>query len=219
MPLKLEMETGDVTLIGKGKPAASTVPVRKFAIEYDLDLCYTLSFDGRHVRVQQNDVTDLFAQVAQHSTVEWKYSKEPEIRSAFDPLNRILQVINSTPAYQLFLAGFQIADTVGVFNLDTVHQVAIVESFHNLVGSLVWSFGKKGSLFFLPEGYVTPEVIPELIANNKLLSINLFSLADEKDSLLENKLCVPYATPIGFNTAVQPETEATWRRINDLVSQ
>jgi hypothetical protein len=135
-------------------------------------------------------------------------------------LNRILQVINSTPAYQLFLAGFQIADTVGFFNLDTVHQDAIVDSFHYLVGNLVWTFGKKGRLFFLPDGYLTDGVTrTELLANSKLFSVDLFSIADGQASHLENKLCVPYATPIGFNTAIQPATEATWRRINHLISQ
>lgn len=32
-----------------------------------------------------------------------------------------------------------------------------------------------------------------------------------------HKLFVPYATPIGFNTQVQPKTEEAWRRISDLI--
>jgi hypothetical protein len=74
-----------------------------------------------------------------------------------------------------------------------------------------------GRLFFIPEGYVTGRVEVELMANGKLLAVDLFTGDMGHQSHIDRRLFVPYATPIGFNTKVLPETEDAWQRISDLV--
>lgn len=219
MAIRLELATRDVTLLPESRPAPApdAAPERLFVILHSAN-GYSLEFDGRRVLVPDAEIESLFTMISEHTSVEWRHSRDPEIQATFRPLNRVLQCINSTPSYQLFLAGFHVADAIGMFNLDQVQLPAIADSFRYLVGNLEWSRGKKGRLFFLPEGYVpSDEVRLELMANGKLVSTNLYTGDTDPDHHVDNKEFVPYATPIGFNTRVSVDTEATWRRISDLM--
>ena len=214
-----ELYARDVTLLlaARPTPAPDAAPERAFLISHGAD-GYTLDFDGRRASVPNDAMQDLLVKVAEGAPAEWRYSSDPAIQTTFRPLNRILQCINSTPSYQLFLAGFHIGDAIGLFDLGRVCEPAIADSFRHLVGSLPWPHGRKGRLFFIPEGYVTtPEVELELMANGKVVSADLFTGEGEPTSHVEHKLFVPYATPIGFNTRVAPETVEAWIRISDLV--
>ncbi len=57
------------------------------------------------------------------------------------------------------------------------------------------------------------------MANGKLFSSFLAHGEDSNESLEAEKLYVPYATPIGFNTRVERETTETWREISNLIQR
>lgn len=219
MSLKLELNAMDVTQLpdSRGDAEPDDVPLHKFEIAHDGN-GYRLEFDGNAATVPANDICDLLQQVATTTSTDWKHSSDPEIQATFRPLNRILQRINSTPTYQLFLSGFHIGDTIGLFDLEALGQEAIADSFRYLVGNLPWHGGKKGRLFILPEGYVaSTEIRRELMANGKIFCADFWVGVDDRQSHIESKDVVPYATPIGFNTRVSNQTKEAWRRICDLV--
>ena len=197
MAILFELHARDVTLLPAARPAPApdAAPERAFLISHGAD-GYTLDFDGRRASVPNDAMQDLLVKVAEGAPAEWRYSSDPAIQTTFRPLNRILQCFNSTPSYQLFLAGFHIGDAIGLFDLGQVCEPAIADSFRHLVGSLPWPHGRKGRLFFIPEGYVTtPEVELELMANGKVVSADLFTGEGEPTSHVEHKLFVPYAQP------------------------
>jgi len=107
-----------------------------------------------------------------------------------------------------------------MLSLDVVAPETVPDSFQYLVGNLPWPRGKQGRLFILREGTVAdPVVRNELIANGKLFESQLFCGDEGRMQHTAEKLIVPYATPIGFNTRVNPQTEEAWRRICDFVRQ
>lgn len=218
MAIRVLLRARDVTLLPESRPAAAleAVPERQFALGVGAD-GYSLEFDGRRASVLIEDMRHLFTRVLDGTPVEWRYSSNSEVRTVFEPLARILPCLNTTPAYQLFLAGFHIADTIGLLTSPTIHETGIIASFRYLVGPLVWPYGKKGRLFFLPEQTVTPQVATELIANGKLFSATILTEGWKPTEPIEVKLFIPYATPIGFNTHVGPETEDAWRKIGEML--
>ena len=146
MGFRLEVTARDVTLLPETRPAPSpeAAPVRCFHIEHGGN-GYQLSFDGRRALVPDDAVYDLLTKVAEGSRVEWQHSSDESIRSTFRPLHRILQGLNSTPSYQLFLSGFHIGDAIGMFDLAQVEEQSISDSFRYLVGPLLASRGKKAT--------------------------------------------------------------------------
>lgn len=219
MAIRLDLYARDVTLLPESRPAPApdAAPERKFVISHG-NAGYQLEFDGRRATVPDAAIRDLLRQVIETTSVDWRHSSDPSIQATFRPLQRIVQCINSTPSYHLFLAGFHVGDSIGMFDLAQLATPAIADSFRYLVGNLRWPRGKKGRLFCIPEGYVNSDAARmELMANGKLFAADLFIGDDEPTSHVANKLLVPYATPIGFNTRVATETEETWRRISDLM--
>lgn len=222
MAIRLELRARDVTLLPETRPAPDPAmsPERHFFITHGTN-GFELTFDGRRVNVPNDHMVDLLAKVSSGTSVDWRHSRNPDIQATFRPLDRVLTCLNSTPSYQLFLAGFHIADTIGVFDYEVLQQPAIEDSFRYLVGNLPWQReGKKGALFALPEAYVQgADVILELMANGKLFSADLYSGDQIPDHHINNKLFVPYATPIGFNTRVSADTELAWRRVSELIQR
>lgn len=218
MAIRLQLHARDVTLLPDGRPATDpkVVPERAFAFSHDAG-GYHLAFDGQAVTVLDSAMGNLLARVVAGTPTDWQYSSDSDTQQTFRPLNRILQRLTSTPAYQLFRAGFDIGDAIGMFDLDQVREPAIADSFRYLVGIVRGGFGRKGRLFFVPDGYVPEEVEFELVANGKLDSADLFDGDPHANSHVAHKLFVPYATPIGFNTKVGADTERAWRRISDLI--
>lgn len=218
MAIFLDLRARDVTLLPDERPAPDfdAAPERSFNIYRGPD-GYRLEFDGRHAMVPRDAILNLLARVSEGTSVEWRYSKDPAIQATFRPLNRIIQSINSTPAYQLFLAGFHIGDTIGMFEPAMIAEPAVVDSFRYLVGNLPWPQGKKGRLFFLPEDYVTADAEQELRGNGKLFSVDLYTGDGDRRSHVTHKVCVPYATPMGFNTKIVDQTENAWRRVSELI--
>ncbi|WP_197998424.1 hypothetical protein [Gimesia maris] len=79
--------------------------------------------------------------IVEHSSYEWQHSRNPDIQATFRPLSRIVNLINSTPSYQIFLAGFQIAESIGFFDLNQIAEPAMEDSYRYLVGNLSWTSG------------------------------------------------------------------------------
>ncbi|MGA2443673.1 MAG: hypothetical protein ACLQNE_39120 [Thermoguttaceae bacterium] len=218
MAIRLDLHTRDVTLLPEARPAPdpAAAPERDFTVAHD-DHGYALQFDGRRVTVPDDAIQDLLTRVIEGTTVEWRYSRDSANQATFRPLNRILQRLNSTPSFQLFLAGFHIGDSIGMFDYGQIGEPAVADSFRYLVGNLPWAGGKRGRLFFIPDGYANAVVELELMANGKVVAADLYTGDAEPTDHIEHKLFVPYATPIGFNTQVRPETEQAWRQISDLI--
>ncbi len=221
MPVRIEVRARDVTLLPETRPAPEpdAAPERRFDIQ-NSQTDYRLSFDGRRAAVPRNEMYGVLQKVAEGTRIEWQHSTNPEVRLTFQPLNRILQCLNSTPSYQLFIAGFHIGDAIGIFEPDQIDDQVVLDSFSYLVGALQAMSGKKGRLFFIPDGYVaTNQIRLELLGNGKLFSADCFRVDDAGNQHVGNKMFVPYATPMGFNTRVGRETEEAWRRIADLVQK
>jgi hypothetical protein len=221
MDFQLELRARDVTLLPATRPAAcpQDAPERTFIIAHD-EGGYRFAFDGRPAAIPDSDVHELLTKVTDGTRVEWEYSRDTATRTTFRPLDRILQSLNSTPAYQLFIAGFHLGNAIGIFDLSQVNAQSLRDSFLYLVGPLSATRGKKGQLFFLPEGYVaTPEIKLELMANGKLFCAIFFTINAQDVHHEGEKLFIPYATPIGFNTQISEAAKMAWTRISDLVSK
>ena len=180
MSMQLQLNARDVTLLPERRPAdiaTEDVPEHRFQIQHDETSGYALEFDNHRVIVPDDHMTQLFLGVSNASRLLefWEHSRDNIIQSTFRPLNRIIQCLKTTPSYQLFLAGFHIADAIGMLSLDVVDHATVPESFRYLVGNLPWLRGKKGRLFVLPRGAVTdPMVRSQLIANGKLFEATFF---------------------------------------------
>ena len=219
MGIRLNLYASDITKLPEPRPAPhdSLTPQLEFSIQID-QAGIELSYNSSKARVSYEDFLDLAKQISVTTRIDWEYSKDSKVESTFRPLNRIIKCIDSTPSYQLFLAGFHIAETIGLLSLRDVSIESIPDSFRYLVGNVPWPAGKKGSLFFLREGEVQDqEIQKELFTNGKIFSCQLVCGDDSHSSIHELKLFVPYATPIGFGTKVGENTKVEWRRIVDFV--
>jgi hypothetical protein len=224
MGFRLELHARDVTLLPETRPAPPPLaaPERIFVIEHDAatEAAYRFSFDGRRAAVPDAAVPDLLSKVFDGTRVTWQHSSDADMRATFRPLDRILQSLNSTPSYQLFLAGFHVGDAIGLFDLQHVDEQSLRDSFRYLVGSLSAMRGKKGHLFFLPDGYIaTPEIKLELMANGKLFWAIIWTSDGQGSHVDAEKLFIPYVTPIGFNTQISEAAKTAWTRISDLASK
>jgi hypothetical protein len=219
--MKLLLHASDVTLLQDSRPSPNPldVPSHSFEILHD-QRGYTLTFDSHCVAVQDAEMSRLFRSISDTTHVDWEHSKDVEIQNTFGPLNRVIKCLTTTPSYQLFLAGFHIADAIGMLDLALVDHDTVSDSFRYLVGNLPWLRGKKGRLFILREGDVSDQIVrQELIANGKLFAVQYWDGDLDRTSLVDEKLAVPYATPIGFNTHVGSQTEQKWRDIVAFVRQ
>jgi hypothetical protein len=217
MSIRLDLRAHDVTLLPNPGPSQdpALAPERTFLLTFDTH-GYALEFDHRKVGVPAAEMNRLLSMVLSHMPLEWR-SADPDVRDTFRPMMRIIQRVNSTPSSHLFLAGFHIGDAIGLFDTTQVADSAIADSFRYLVGTLSWARGKKGELFFLPSDFVeNVQTQQELLANGKLFRAALWHGENGSEHHIDDKLFVPYETPIGFNTRIQPDTAETWRRISRL---
>ena len=218
MIFSLTLRIGDVTRLASPRPAlhSKDSPMRVFTVART-DSDFKFDFDGQSVTVPFQEIPKLLVRIDDGTLIDWQNSRDPEIQTIFRPFNRVLQRLDSTPAYQLFLAGFHICESIGLFDFSYIPEAAIEDSFRYLVGYLTWPNGRNGKLFFLPDDIVDQSIENELIANSKIGSVELIGILGDAHSILGRKLYVPYANPIGFNTKVDRETEVKWQRINELM--
>ena len=199
----VQVETGDVTL---RSPA-----LRRFRLRADRPLTgIDLAFDGEQAHVDAKDWCALLDQVKTRSLSRWKHTRM-EVPMGQPDVQALLSLVGNTPAYQLFLAGFDISEAVEL--VSQLPERVVLRRAIGLSGRLP-SITGSGGLFFLPDGLVDDEADAaargELVLNNKLCSMQL----DAGEAV--ERYYIPYATPIDFTTRVGPQTRALWDRVRDF---
>lgn len=200
------LETGDVTLRA---PA-----LRHFRLEADrppveVRLCY----DDQTARIEVADWPALLDQVRERSLSRWKHTRmDPPMG---DPdMQNLLAGVSNTPAYQLFLAGFDISEAVGL--VGDLPERTVLRRAIALSGRLP-SLAGQGGVFFLPDVLVgegtDPAPLDELILNNKLCRLTVGAGDTPGGPVV--KYYVPYATPLDFTTPVSRQTRELWDRVRD----
>lgn len=198
MNLLLSLETGDVTSETKG--------TRRFHVEVDRPpTTVALSLADRSGRIAFDDWLPLVEQIQAKELV--KRHSPDSLKPPLSLIPSVIQEIKSTPTYQLFLAGVDVAERIDLVSESPPESV---KRRFLLLDKWLPSATGAGGLFFLPAdvaaGY-PPHLVQELILNNKLC---LAAFADTR------RLYVPYATPIGFITRVSREAEGLWDEIRAL---
>lgn len=199
---RMQVQTGDVT--------KKTPEMRNFRLETDRPLTeIVLSFDGHEARLEGGRWPALLEQVKTRSLSRWKHPRiVPPLGNS--DVQVLLSVVSNTPAYQLFLAGFDIAEAVRL--VSDLPERAILRRAIALSERLPSPLG-SGSLFFLPDAVLDEEVehscLDELVLNNKLCRLRI----DSGESL--EKYYIPYATPIDFTTPISEQTRQLWERVRD----
>lgn len=222
MEIQLNLCATDVTKLPNPRPAAiaTELPQLNFSIHLGPYGC-KITYNANSVTVTYEQLLDLAGKVATTTRVDWERPANDEIETTFRPIERITNCIDSTPSYQLFLSGLHIAEVIGMLSLTDVPIESVPASYrYNLLGNTPWPSGKKGRLFFVREGDVADgEVQHQLMANGKLFSVNMVTIDEAGMHQLDEKLFVPYVTPIGFNVKVNEITKDAWKRISDFVRQ
>lgn len=199
---RLQLQTGDVT--------RSPLHLRIFEMEAGRPLAQViLSFDGRTAQVAAALWPTLLEQVRIRSLSHWKHARMAPPMGQSD-MQELLSVVGNTPAYQLFLAGFDFAEAVGLVR--ELPERIVLRRAIALTERLPSVLGTKG-LFVLPDSLldedVEREVLEELVRNNKLCRLHV----DSGEQL--EKYYIPYATPIGFATPVSERAKQLWDRVRD----
>jgi hypothetical protein len=133
----------------------------------------------------------------------WPDSLQPPLQTIL----KVVQQIRSTPTYQLFLAGIDIAERI---DLISEGSPEIVQRRFKTLDNWVSSVTGAGGLFFVPESvssHFAPEATNELLQNNKLCTAEFTDL---------KRFYVPYATPIGFILPVSRDAENVWDEVRTL---
>lgn len=219
---KLLLNANDVTLSSKSSSqlAGTRDVTRSFEISR-INTGYEFVFDGAKCAVADLKMPLILKQVFSQSGLGLALDVSDEPESQIRQFNRILSRINSTPAYHLFLAGFHISNTVGLFDRTEIAGKDVAASFRYLVGPVRWpGKPKSGLLFFLPDEYVSEEDCKALMKNGKVFKAEFFELTnDNSTSIDEPKYFLPYAQPIGFQTEVPQSTKSAWERICNLTHE
>jgi hypothetical protein len=196
--MRLILKTGDVT--GEQKS------VRSFRIDVDRPpTSVQLSLSDVEGALAFDDWPALVEKVQQNELVKRRFSEGLPF-----PLSAISAVVNqiqSTPTFQLFLAGVDIAERIDLASESSLENV---KRRFLLIDKWMPSITGAGGLFFVPADMASqfqPRAVLELLQNNKLGEV-----------VLENvkRYYIPYATPIGFLSKSSPKSEELWDEIRNL---
>jgi hypothetical protein len=201
MARRLELTTGDITL--------SAPRMRSFSILVeDAPDEVELHFDNVSTHVCHSDWPELLAQVKTRSLAKWKFTNMSPPMGEPD-FQRLLAEVNNTPSYQLFLAGFDIAETVGLAS-NREDQIVLSRCI-SLSMRIPSAVGPKG-LFFLPDAFADTlgaDVIKELVESNKLCKVTALVASFQPIT----KYYIPYATPIDLIASATPAARNAWDRV------
>jgi len=196
--LLLSLETGDVTTEMKG--------VRNFQVEADRPLTRVrLSLSDAEDHIGFDAWPNLVAQVKDNELV--KRHSPGDLQPPLSEIANVIQQIKSTPTFQLFLAGIDIAERIDLVSESPAETVKRRFKFLN---KWVPSVTGAGGLFFVPEEMSVQfhsKAAHDLLLNNKLCSA---AFGDMK------RYYIPYATPIGFILNASREAETLWDEIRTL---
>jgi hypothetical protein len=176
----LKLQTGDVTEPSTGR--------RTFSISASI---VTFTFEEFSAELQPADWPAFVEQIKTRSLARWKYSGKMPAPLGNAAFQRLLNQVNSTPSYQLFLASVDIAEYVRL--VTESDDRAVWSTCRSLSGPIRSTLGPL-RLFFLPDTLVTEAdtaEAKELIDKNKLCELQ--AEIATYDPL--KKYYMPYQTP------------------------
>jgi hypothetical protein len=199
---RIQLQTGDIT--------HQPFKLREFALEARRPLSQILlAFDGREACIQASQWPSLLEQVKLRSLSRWKHPRMP-LPMGQAEMQELLSAVDNTPAYQLFLAGFDLAETLALVS-ELPERVVLRRAI--VLEERVPSTIGPGGLFVVPvsllEETVEAESINELVRNNKLCRLHV-----EAGETVE-KYYIPYATPVGFPASASIRAKQLWERLRD----
>lgn len=153
----------------------------------------------------------LVAQVATRSLHEWQYIFPYPAPLGNPQVRRVIQRIDSTACFQLFLASVEISELLRI----VAEPLHVPMRFAGLSGVFTRLGGNHG-LYFPPQDLIAataPAVLNELIRNNKLCSMRIVS--DDPNLELETAY-VPYATPNTLSARMTPDANRLWVEVRRL---
>ena len=180
----------------------------------------TIAFDEpcAEIRIQMDDAVGviirdqwemLIEQVKRREPSRWQYSDYPPPLG--DELKGVVAKLNTTAAYQLFLAGFECAQLLGLIS----HDWDSIFRLGPVISDLYTGGGKRGGLYFPPDEWFerqSEEVIDELLRNNK---IGRLTATSNNGSQLDN-VYIPYATPATLPRDLSPDAKHAWDKLRAL---
>jgi hypothetical protein len=205
MAIRLRLQGGDVS-------AAPPVG-RTSQLEADHDRQEVrLSFDDARVSLDVDDWAVLLEKArGTPSASLWINDRRIGHPFSLPDVHTLVSRLTTTPAYQLFLAGLNIAENIGLVpNGD--EQLSLVRC-ELLVRWVPGTIG-RGGLFFLPGNFFTGEnsaAFDELMHNSKVCRCQV----QVDDGPPWAGAYIPYATPFGFTTPVAPEASRLWEDIRN----
>jgi hypothetical protein len=204
--MKLSVKTGNATSRARD--------IRSFEIEVDRPpTVVQFALDGGVGQVDANEWFPLLDQIRAKELV--KRHSPGQMDPPLGDLSRVTAQISSTPTFQLFLAGTDIAERIGLVSESSYNWVS--QRFAAL-NHWMPSVTGAGGLFFVPDNIfaqATDAAILELLRNNKLCTA---ILCEDTPGINEvQRYYMPYATPIGFVAGpVSREAERLWDAVRTL---
>ena len=219
MPCELKLHAHDVTLNCRPERKASIFrpPQRVYSIVREREM-FTLGFDGAKIRIPPAAIAEILVGLRTGSRLDWLQSVCCSQQHLRNPLRKVVELVNSTPAFQLFVAGFHIGETIGMFDDDSIADADVSAAYRGLVGNLEWTAGQRGRLYFPPGG---PEVDApaerELAEAGRLFLAELrYSTGEAGPKTVDRKWFVPYVPALDWVRQVSPEAQILWNRIRSM---
>jgi len=158
------------------------------------------------------DWDEFLAQVREREPHRW--TTDPRLPGPMGEggLPNVMRQLKTTPAYQLFLAGIDVATFLGLCQVGVPEQphflpYYVIRHSGQLVG-FIPTVVEGGRLFFASDEIVNgqDQALAELLTNGKLGRATL----TVDDDVVGSKYYVPYAVVGGFTTPVAHATRRFW---------
>jgi len=206
VPFRIEIETGDIS--------AEQFHRVHFIVTPDItNARIVLMFNQVSSAILSSDWSKFVSQVARRELKKWQFSNKVEPPIGSPEVRRMIAQIVTTPSYQVFLSGIELADKIG---LVTESDEDIVLSRAYLLQNYVRSeYG--GGLFFVQPQQIKDfdaAIIDELVNNNKLC---IFRLVNGRPLPLM-RYFIPYSTPNDFYAPTRASRDARvlWNKLRNL---
>jgi hypothetical protein len=170
-----------------------------------------MTFHEATAVVNSREWLSLLRQVKTRSLSKWKFTKMEDPMGKGD-FQRLLAEVNTTPAYQLFLAGFDIAVVVGLVS-EPDDQVVLSRCISISGGNMPHAIGPR-KLFVISDRVLQEggDAINALVLAKKLC--RLTATIGQFEPVI--KYYIPYIPQSGVQANLSPEANALWDRIRDF---
>ena len=204
MNWKINVETGDVS--------ATPPRLRSFQIEQNQNpVSWELKLDTKTAHLSEIQWSALRAATAKPSPSSWaEGSPQP-----FDnmEMREIAQNIDTTPIFQLFLAGVEITEILNRLVIDPSAELTEQSIIYgSTLSDISTDYGSHKGLYFIPVSLansITEQIAQELLMMNKICRLQTWLEGD----FLGRVFYVPYATPI---SAISDFTDEAYRILTEI---